>query len=167
MTPEYFRTLFDYNYWARDRVLKVVLEMPVSEFGRENGFSLKSIRGILAHCVEAEHSWRRHLEGRASTGGPSEDEVATPAALVAWWREEEAQMRSYLAGLTQAMLAGDVVWVGSDGVERRLPNTWMTLTHVINHSTQHRSEAAEALTMIGRTPGNLDLGSFAGERRKR
>jgi uncharacterized damage-inducible protein DinB len=29
--------------------------------------------------------------------------------------------------------------------------------HVLNHSMQHRSEAAVALTGMGRSPGDLDL----------
>ena len=34
---------------------------------------------------------------------------------------------------------------------------WQVLSHVANHGTQHRSEAAEMLTAIGRSPGELDL----------
>jgi uncharacterized damage-inducible protein DinB len=70
-------------------------------------------------------------------------------------------MRAYLATLTDAALAGDLVWRAADGDERRLSNLWLSLAHVVNHSTQHRSEAAEALTMIGRSPGDLDLGDYA------
>ena len=34
---------------------------------------------------------------------------------------------------------------------------WELLTIVFSHTIQHRSEAAEALTKVGRSPGNLDL----------
>ena len=34
---------------------------------------------------------------------------------------------------------------------------WQQLAHLANHSTQHRSEVAEMLTQMGRSPGDLDL----------
>jgi hypothetical protein len=37
---------------------------------------------------------------------------------------------------------------------------WLDLAQIVNHGTQHRSEAAEALTMVGRSPGDLDLSRF-------
>jgi uncharacterized damage-inducible protein DinB len=40
---------------------------------------------------------------------------------------------------------------------------WHLLLQVLNHSTQHRSEAAMLLTEWGRSPGDLDLILFLRE----
>jgi uncharacterized damage-inducible protein DinB len=164
MNAEYFRTLFDYNYWARDRVVAAMRDMSEAEYSSPNGFTYRSIRGILTHCLDAEYSWRCRFECEPDRGVLSEVELATPTLLGDRWRQEETKMRVYLARLKDEDLTGEVVWLAPDGRERRLPNLWLSLAHVVNHSTQHRSEAAEALTMVGRSPGDLDLGLYARER---
>jgi uncharacterized damage-inducible protein DinB len=40
---------------------------------------------------------------------------------------------------------------------------WQMLVHVMNHGTQHRSEAAAVLTAEGRSPGELDIINYAEE----
>lgn len=156
MNADYFRTLFDYTYWARDRVLAVMGDLSEADYSKENGFTFGSIRGILTHCLDAEYGWRSRFEGEARRANISVTEVSTPALLATRWHEEEVRMRAYLTRLSDEDLARDLVWLAADGRERRLPNLWLSLAHVVNHSTQHRSEAAEALTMIGRSPGELD-----------
>ena len=162
MRPDEVRTLFDYNYWARDRVLASLESLSEAEYARPNGFNYGSLRGILAHTLDAEYSWRCRFVGERDSL-IEEDHVATPALLRARWGEEEALMRAYLVGITEDELAGEFRYLAASGTERRLPRLWLSLVHVVNHSTQHRSEAAEALTMIGRSPGDLDLGLYARE----
>jgi uncharacterized damage-inducible protein DinB len=42
---------------------------------------------------------------------------------------------------------------------------WHCLLHVVNHGTQHRSEAAALLTEYGSSPGDLDVTMFLNEQR--
>jgi uncharacterized damage-inducible protein DinB len=41
---------------------------------------------------------------------------------------------------------------------------WQILTMEFHHTVQHRSEAAEALTMLGHSPGDLDMMFYTRER---
>ena len=66
------------------------------------------------------------------------------------------EMRALLDGLSDADVQREVVTESRDGSEFRL-SFWAYLAQVANHGIQHRSEAAEALTKIGRSPGDLDL----------
>ena len=155
MEIEYFRTLYDYTYWARDRVLAATEGMSEAEYGRDNGFTYGSIRGILVHVLAAEASWLSRWQGGAPTP-ISQEELPSVAALRGRWGEAEGKMRAYLASLGDADVDGDVVLRRRDGTETRQP-LWQLLTQVVNHETQHRSEAAEALTLVGRSPGDLDF----------
>jgi uncharacterized damage-inducible protein DinB len=167
MNTDYFRTLFNYNYWARDRLLAAMLDMGEYDYARGNGFNYRSIRGILTHCVDAEYGWRCRFEGEARTSTITETEVATPALLAERWRQEEAKMRTYLVTLTDEALARRPRVAGRGRQRAPIAKSMAEPRACVNHSTQHRSEAAEALTMVGRSPGELDLGLYARQIRSR
>jgi len=162
MNADYFRFLYEHMCWARDKVLAAAAALSEDELGRETGFTYKSIRGILAHTLGGETVWLPRLRGEQPSVVRAEH-VPTLAALRERWTEEEAKHRSYLKSLTDAEVASDLAFTGRDGQERRIPR-WQILTLVYHHTTQHRSEAAEALTMAGRSPGDMDLLVFTRER---
>ena len=165
MDAEYFRTVWDYCYWARDRLLAATEGLSEEEYAKPNGFVYGSIRGILAHTLGGEAAWlARWQDGASSMLG--EAELPTLAALRSRWAEEEAKMRAFVGGLSEAGLARDVKLRRRDGTEGSWP-LWQLLAHVVNHTTQHRSEAAEALTLVGRSPGNLDMLFYFAERNAR
>jgi uncharacterized damage-inducible protein DinB len=154
---DYFRMLFDYCYWARDRLLAAASGLTEGEYARPNGFSRGSLRGILTHVMSAEASWYVRLhEGSPPAGPIAEEDAPTLEALGGRWREEESRMRGLLEGLRDEEVRRELVIRRTSGEEVRYPLGYY-LAHLINHGTQHRSEAAEALTMIGRSPGELDV----------
>jgi len=161
MDANYFRFLYDHMCWARDKMLTAVDGISEEEFSRDNGFNYKSIRGILAHTLSGEGVWLPRLRGEPPAPVRPED-VSSRETLRMMWAEAEAKHRAYLSGLTDEDVSGDIVFTGRDGQERRIPR-WQILTLVYHHTTQHRSEAAEALTMTGHSPGDMDLLVFTRE----
>ena len=152
----YFRTLFDYGYWARDRLFAAMEGLTEAEYTRPSGLSCGSLRAVLTHYLDTEYGWRCRLDGAPDEGILGEAQLPDLAALTARWAAEEATMRTYLDALVDAHLIGEVTFTLKSGTKVSTPR-WQILAHISNHSAQHRSEAAEALTLAGRSPGDLDL----------
>lgn len=163
MKPDEVITLYEYAWWARDRLLEAASGMADEAFSKDNGFTYKSLRGILVHAMDAEASWCSRFLREEVARPPGDEELTSVAALKDRWALEELRMRGFLAGVTEQALADDFVFQRRNGQEIRTP-LWVLLTHVVNHGTQHRSEAAEALTMVGRSPGSLDFTTYVWER---
>ncbi|MBI3359876.1 MAG: DinB family protein [Chloroflexi bacterium] len=157
-------TLYDYNYWANERVLRAAEKVRAGQFTAPARLSHGSLRGALVHVLAAEVVWRlRCQEGLSPSSLPAASEFPTIESLRSRWRDEEQAMRGYLAGLTDDRLNGVVRYTTTKGV--RHENTlWHLLAHVVNHGTQFRAEAAVALTECGHSPGDLDMLAFFRER---
>lgn len=150
-------TLYDYNYWASARILRVMLQVPPEAFAAGNTSSYGSLRGTLTHLLFAEMIWRRRLQGEEMpTGLPQDGDFMTPQALYEAFAAEEAQMRTYLAGLTDSDLQAVAHYKTIKGVPFQ-NTTWHVLSHILNHGTQHRAEAAAMLTDLGYSPGDVDM----------
>jgi uncharacterized damage-inducible protein DinB len=165
LNADYFRTLYDYHYWARDKVLAAAEGMTEDEYAKDTGFTYKSVRGMLMHTMTAEIMWLARARGESISFAdlPNGESHPTLDALSEHWAKVESLQRSYLQSLQDDDLEKDVVFTGRDGNEFRQP-LWQILTLVYSHAIQHRSEAAEALTMAARSPGNLDFMVYVRER---
>ena len=107
----------------------------------------------MVHHLGASIRWRVAFqsEGEAEGPRPEEEPLPTPDDLRARWQAEWAEVDSWLPTLTDEFINHIF-----DGVP-----VWQMLVHVVNHGTQHRSEAAALLTAAARSPGDLDMVDYA------
>ena len=157
-------TIYDYNYWANRRILAASAQVSPERFLAPATHSFGSLRGTLAHTLDGERAWRMLYQHQTLDyfGAMKEAAFPTFAMLQQRWNEEERAMRDYLAQLTDANMTDYVRYTVPEGHKReRL--LWHCLWHVVNHGTQHRSEAAVILTEYGSSPGELDFTAFLNE----
>jgi len=166
MTPDYFKTVYDYNYWGRDKILREVEKVSDADFVKTMSQGLGSLRGVLVHLIAAEWVWRSRWEGISPTAMLDAKELPTLGAIRLRWRDEEKKMRARLAELTDAELQRVIQYKNTRGEELARP-LWQVLAQVANHGTQHRAEAAAMLTDLGFSPGNLDLTIYFDEMAKK
>ena len=166
MTPAYFKALYDYHYWGRDKILREVEKVSDADFVKTFSKGYGSLRATLVHLIAAEWIWLTRLQGDSPDAMLREDALPTRAAIRARWSEEENKLRAYLDKLTDAELQRVVSYKNTRGDALARP-VWQVLAQVANHGTQHRAEAAALLTDLGFSPGNLDLTIYFDEMAKR
>ncbi len=146
--------LFDYDRWATRRVLGVLEGLDPQTWSRTHVVDERGLGGILVHQLGATMRWRHRLQRLdGELPRPERDRLPTTDALGQLFEAEWLRHDEWQATWSDEMMAYPV-----DGVP-----IWQLLTHVVNHGTQHRSEAAALLTAEGRSPGDLDLVFFAEE----
>lgn len=155
MIADDVRFLFDYDRWATLRLLGVTDGLDPAVWSRTQVVDERGLGGILVHQLGALMRWRHRLQRLAGElPRPERDRLPTPDALARLFEAEWARYDQWRAGWTDELMAQQ-----ADGVP-----IWQLLVHVVNHGTQHRSEAAALLTAEGHSPGDLDLVIFAEER---
>lgn len=156
-------SLFDYMYWATDRLLDAAERLTPEAFTAPSVVTTRDLRSTLVHELDVEWSWRLNLQRRLG-----EDEAELRAdnypdlpSLRAHWRRDAAEMRSWLASLTDDALSAEV---DSDLTTNRLP-LWQYLVHIVVHAAQQQSDAATLLTIAGQSPGELGYLEYLRTRR--
>ena len=153
---DYYRWLYDYSYWARDRVLAQVAKLDHDAYIASRALDYGSIRGTLVHWLARDAIWLDRWQGRPDSQ-ISDTDLPTFDALMDRWTREEARMRAFLGDLTDSQLTERVEYVTGVANRRYAILLWHMMSHVVNHGTQHRSEVALALTQLGLSPGDLDM----------
>jgi uncharacterized damage-inducible protein DinB len=157
MNANDIRILYDYNYWAKARIMRSALRVTPAQFTAANTSSYGSLQGTLVHTLSAEITWRNRLQAAQPLFTRLViDDFPTPQILDDYWAEQESLMRAYLSGLTDADLEIMLEYKNSRGIVYHNA-VWGILMHVVNHGTQHRAEAAAMLTDFNYSPGDIDM----------
>ena len=148
------RFLFDYDRWSTRRVLDAAVGIDDATWSAENAIDERGLGGILVHQLGAHQRWRHGISQSGEEPAPEAEPLPSLAELRARWEQEWIDFDAFLDDMSDALLAHV-----HEGIA-----VWQMLAHLVNHGTQHRSEAAALLTAAGRSPGELDMIDFADER---
>ena len=153
MRTDDIRYLFGYDRWATERVLAALDGLTAETWSASAVVGERGLGAILIHHLGASQRWRHGIQRDGEEPEP-ELEPLSVGELRERWTAEWAAVDAWLPTLDDDFLA-----YVHEGVA-----IWQMLAHVVNHGTQHRSEAATILTEAGRSPGDLDMIDFAEER---
>jgi uncharacterized damage-inducible protein DinB len=148
--------LYKYNQWTNKKILDAVAKVTPEQFLAPASFPHGGLRGTLVHALFAEWIWRNRWEGTSPTVRLKPDDFFTFESLRARWAEEEKLLMAFVEDVTEERLNSIFSYKATDGTphERIL---WQAMAHLVNHGTQHKTEAAAMLTDFGQSPGDIDM----------
>jgi uncharacterized damage-inducible protein DinB len=158
------KTILDYHYWARDRVLDAAAQLTPDQFTRDLGGSFKSVRDTLAHTYSAEWAWYSRWQGASPTAMLPFEQFPDVAALGQAWTGHEAKMRVFLDTLGETGINQVYEYTLLNG----RPGSsvfWQMLQHVANHASYHRGQVTTMLRQLGAQPGrSMDMIAYYREK---
>jgi uncharacterized damage-inducible protein DinB len=153
---DYFRMLFDYNYWAHHRIWDCVMQVSDEQFTRDTGYSWRSIQGQVVHTMSAEWVWFSRIQGTSPTSMLRNEDYPNRAAVRTKWDEIETVVRSFLQTLQDAELEQVIEYKNTSG-QIFTQKMYEILAHVANHSTDHRAQALAMLYQLGAPTVEQDM----------
>ena len=153
--------LYQYNKWANAKILNAAANVTTEQFLAPASFPHGGLRGTLVHALSAEWIWYTRWEGTSPRHLLKPDGFPDFSSLRARWAEEEMRLMNFVNDISDERLNNTFDYRNTSGK----PFTrvlWQAMAHVVNHGTQHRTEAAAILTGLGHSPGDIDLIFFVG-----
>ena len=145
------RTLLDYHYWARDRILDAADRLTPEQYTKDLGSSFRSVRDTLVHAYFGEWAWHSRWLGTSPTAPLPPETFPDVQSVRAAWVAQESNVRSFLEGL------------GEGGLDRVFEYTLLSgqpgssifrhmLQHVVNHASYHRGQVTTMIRQLGAEP---------------
>jgi uncharacterized damage-inducible protein DinB len=164
MTVKDLERLYDYGYWANEKLFAVIAQLSPDEFRQDVAGSYGSIRNTLVHILSAEWGWVDRCGGPERGPALKAEDFPTLDAVRATWKKVEGYVRDFLGRLTDDDLERLVEFKNPRG-ETRSMLLYQLLHHAANHGVHHRGQISMLLRLLGRTPGNVDLLIYDAEKR--
>ena len=162
MNIQNIHLMYEYNYWASGRILSAAKNITPEQLLAPAEFPYGSLRATLVHIIDAEYGWRGLFENNKFNEDLTPGDFSDIQSITERAHMEEQAMRAYLSGLTDEDMESRKKYIADNG-EPRDRILWHCLYHVVNHGSQHRSEAAAILISYDASLGDLDFTVFLSE----
>ena len=134
------KSIFDYNFWAFDRVWGCISQISDAQFVEEIDYSTGSIRNIIVHIMSGNRVWMSALRGIEFPPRLALEDFDTHSKTKARWDDLQIEFLDHLDGLNQEQLDGIIDWeLLSQGLKSSSLR-WEILLHLANHATDHRAQ---------------------------
>ncbi len=100
-----FKSIYEYNHWADERLLQTVATLDEAGLYADMPNGVGSIHVTLVHMVSGLWVWRQRWEGNMPNAMLSPADFPTLESIVTRYREEERQIHDFLATLHDEDLA--------------------------------------------------------------
>ena len=164
MLTDAIRGLYEYNRWAKLRLIEQAAELTPEQLHQPGDAGHGSFRDTILHLMETQRGWSSWWDESMSpmeayTFVYDHSDYPDAESLQAEFERLSGANAAFIDSLSDETIARDYTFPLPNGSVFRLP-LWKMMLHVANHGTQHRSEAAAMLTQFGHSPGDLDLVTF-------
>ena len=140
MKPNEIQQIFDYNYWAFERVWECISQISDEQFLEEIDYSTGSIRNIAVHIMGGNRNWMSRLQGTEMPPRLVFEDFDSLSKTKAKWDELQKEFLDHLNSLGQEQLDEIVEWeLLSQGL-KSTNSRWEILLHLANHGTDHRAQ---------------------------
>ncbi len=143
MHAEDIRILYGYHFVANRKLWDTsIVPLTDEQFLQPLDYSIGSIRNQVVHLMDIEEGWFGGLREPAAGRAPFKNPEAWPTRekIRADWDVVEADIRTYLAGLTDEECNQPF----AEGMRK-----WQVMMHVLNHATDHRAQTLAMLHSLG------------------
>ncbi len=161
MLANAMRMSYGYDEWATAKIFEAASGLTAEQFDAQGPIPHGSIRATLLHLLDVHRGYLTWWDGSL----PAQEAYARTFDMADYsdlasvrhaWHEVMEQTHAFVGDLTDEDMTRYYSTAAPDGSEFGFP-LWQMMQHIINHSTQHRSEIAVLLTEAGCSPGDVDM----------
>ncbi len=139
----YFINFFEYNDWCNKEIIDKL-----------NGFENEKALTLMSHILSSQDSWLERLKRTENYSIDSWEVYSLPELAVLSKKSSTGWIR-FVSKLPKDGFTKTCTYKNSSGNEFSNANSDI-ITHVLNHSTYHRSQINFILRLNSSQPANID-----------
>lgn len=158
---DHYRMFADYNRWANRLLYTAAANLSDAHYRENKGAFFGSLHATFNHVLAADRIWMKRFTGTGDAPTSLDTILFDDLASLSSARSaEDDRIIAWIAGLTEADLAGRFTYTPITNPVPVTQRLAPPLAHFFNHQTHHRGQCHMTLTALGGPSLGLDMSYF-------